>query len=339
MSDVWCVRAGGGMYANNFLNGGFVGIGWREIDEDLGPVRTREQLFAVVRRHYPDLGSGTLLSNYVKEIHRFLFEIKPGDHVIVPTPQVDVLDHGVVDPGPVYFDPSGEDGCPLRHRRPVTWADEPIRLVQLSRAFRDSLHALLAVPANTRRPSLLTVFQVEHGQEFIHAIGRAPVAARTSPPSGREFHGAVLDQVLRLTPAEFERLVTHLLAALDVEEGELEAHPAPGGVVLDARGVMKLPLAARIQVRLRFHRGHPGARLGGELVRELRQHIPFGVQGIFISTADFQPEAAAAAREEGFAPISLVSGDRLADLISQHRDDLPEEIRDRLPPGQAPAGP
>ena len=337
MAKVWCVRAGGGMFAENFLNGGFVGIGWREIDEDLGPLKTREQLFAVVRRHYPDLESGTLLSNYVNEIHRFLFEIRPGDHVIVPSPEVDVLHYGIVDAGPVYYDSTGADGCPLRHRRPVTWADETITLERLSRAFRNSLHALLDVPAHTRMPSLLTVFQVEHGQEFINAIGRAPAAAQASILSGQESHRAVLEQVLRLTSAEFERLVAHLLAALDVEEGELEEHPAQAGVFLDARGVMRLHLVAGIQVRLRFHRGNLGARLGGEIVRELRQYIPFGVHGIFISTADFLPEAAAAAREEGFAPISLVSGDRLAALILQHRGGLPEKIRDRLSLGPAPA--
>jgi restriction system protein len=57
MTNVWCVRAGGGMYAESFLKGGFVGIGWREISEDLGPVKTREQLYSVVRRYFPTIQS------------------------------------------------------------------------------------------------------------------------------------------------------------------------------------------------------------------------------------------------------------------------------------------
>jgi hypothetical protein len=54
MTNVWCVRAGGGIDADNFLSGGFVGIGWRQITEDLGPVRNREQ----------PLGSAALLPGH-----------------------------------------------------------------------------------------------------------------------------------------------------------------------------------------------------------------------------------------------------------------------------------
>jgi restriction system protein len=331
MTSVWCVRSGGGMFAENFLNGGFVGIGWREISEDLGPLKTREQLFGVVRRYFPDIQSGVLLSNYVNEIHRFLFEIKPGDYLIIPSSDTDVLNYGVVDEGPVYYDPTVEDGCPLRHRRPVTWSSEAIRLGQFSPAFRDSIRTLLAVPAHTRMLSLLTVFLVEHEDEFIQAIGRPPAAAvRTRRFTREESHRLVLEQVLGLTPPEFERLVAHLLDALGFEDADLSEGHGPRMDVVDARGSMRLPLPARIQVHARFHRGNLGAHLGAGAVRELRQDIPFGSHGVFVSTADFQPEAAAAAREEGFPRISLVSGDQLAELIIQRWSRLPEEVRDRL---------
>jgi restriction system protein len=103
MTNVWCVRAGGGMYAESFLRGGFVGIGWREISEDLGPVKTREQLYYVVRRYFPTIQSAILLSNYVNEIHRFLFEIQPNDLVIIPSADADLLSYGVVDEGTPYY--------------------------------------------------------------------------------------------------------------------------------------------------------------------------------------------------------------------------------------------
>lgn len=181
MSNVWCVRTGGGIYADNFLRGGFVGIGWREISEDLGPIKTREQLYSVVRRYFPDIQSAILLSNYVDEIHRFLFEIQPNDDVIIPSTDADQLNYGVVDAGTPYYDASGEDGCPLRHRRPVTWAAEPIRLDDFTATFRDSIRTLLDVPAHTRMRSLLTVFMVEHKDEFIRALGRPEVVATVQP--------------------------------------------------------------------------------------------------------------------------------------------------------------
>jgi restriction system protein len=324
------------MFAENFLKGGFVGISWREISEDLGSVATREQLVAVVRRHYPDLQSAILLSNYVSEIHRFLFEIKPGDYVIIPSPEADVLHYGSVDEGPVYYDPSGEDGCPLRHRRSVTWAEEPIHLQTLSRSLRDSIQALLAVPAHTRLPSLLTVFQVEHQEQLIDAIRCSPAAEEPARSStGRTSRRLVLQQVLGLTAQEFEGLVAHLLEALGFEDGKLHELHGPRRAVVDAHGALRLPLPARIPVHARFHRGNLGARIGAAPVRELRQVIPFGAHGIFISTADFDPAATAAASEAGFARISLVNGDQLADLLVRHGSQLPEEIRDRLPLEQA----
>jgi restriction system protein len=319
------------MFAGNFLKGGFVGIGWREIAEDLGPLKTREQLFGVVRRYFPDIQSGILLSNYVNEIHRFLFQIKPGDYLIIPSSDAEVFNYGIVDEGPVYYDPTAEDGCPLRHRRPVTWSGNAFRLGQFSPAFRDSIRTLLAVPAYTRMHSLLTVFLVEHEDEFLQTIGRPPGAAvRARRFTREESHRQVLEQVLRLSPPDFEGLVAHLLAVLGFEDADLGAHHGPRTDLLDACVAMTLPLPARIQVHVRFHRGNLGAHLGAGAVRELRQVIPFGSQGVFVSTADFQPEAVAAAGEEGFPRISLVSGDQLAELIIQHWSRLPEEVRDRL---------
>ncbi|MEA5443796.1 restriction endonuclease [Cyanobium gracile] len=335
MTNVWCVRAGGGMYADNFLRGGFVGIGWREISEDLGPIQTRDQLYAVVRRYFPDIQSAILLSNYVNEIHRFLFEIQPNDHVIIPSADTDLLIHGVVDAGTPYYDPSGDDGCPLRHRRPVTWAAEPIRLDLFSTPFRDSIRTLLTVPAHTRMRSLLTVFMVEHKEEFIRALGQTSMVASDSPATRKESHRIVLEQLMQLTPPDFERLVVHLLDALGFEDWERAEHHGALRDVFDACGEIRLSLPARIRLHARFHRGNLGARIGADAVRELRQFIPFGGHGVYITTADFQPAAVAAAAEEGFARISLVNGQQLADLIARHWTHLPGELRDRLSLEQA----
>ncbi|KEF40748.1 MAG: hypothetical protein ER33_15375 [Cyanobium sp. CACIAM 14] len=336
MTSVWCVRSGGGMYADNFLRGGFVGIGWREIGEDLGPLKDREELFSVVRRYFPEIQSAILLSNYVNEIHRFLFEIKPHDYVIIPSSDAEEIIYGIVDEGPVYYDPTGEDGCPLRHRRPVSWAAERIRLDRLSQPFRDSIRTLLAVPAHTRMRSLLTVFLVEHKEEFLQAIGRADGPAEPPRPVTRkDSHRVVLEQVLQLTAADFDQLVEHLLTALGCEDCRWSREHGPGRDVVDAAAELRLALPARIRVHLRVHRGNLGARVVARDVRELRQFIPFGAHGVFITTADFEPAAAAAAVEEGFPRISLVDGDQLADLIARHWAGLPAGLRERLSLEQA----
>lgn len=336
MTRLWCVRSGGGLYAQDFLKGGFVGIGWREIGEDLGPIRNREELFTLVQRSFPDLQSAILLSNYVNEIHRFRFEIHPGDIVIIPSAEQGLLCHGVVDAGPVYHNPSGEDGCPLGHRRPVTWASEPVQLTECSEAFRDSIRTLLSVPSHSRMHSLLMVFEVEHPEGFIGAIGRGePVAPAqpvvpAQPAAGKAPHRVVLEKLMQLSVPEFERLVLHLLHALGCEDWERMEHHGSLREMFDACGDIRLPLPARIRFHARFQRTNLGAQIGADAVRELRQWIPFGGHGVFLTTADFQPAAAAAASEEGFVRISLVNGQQLAELIARQANHLPGELRDRL---------
>lgn len=86
MTNVWCVRANGGMYAEHFVRGGYAAIGWREIMQDLGHVRTREELYDIFRRSYPDVSSTIVIGNYVGQIARFLLEIAAGDWVRTAAP-------------------------------------------------------------------------------------------------------------------------------------------------------------------------------------------------------------------------------------------------------------
>ena len=58
--------------------------------------------------------------------------------------------------------------------------------------------------------------------------------------------------------------------------------------------------------------------------------IPFGGQGAFITTADYQGAAADVALEAGFPRIGLINGRQLVDLLIEHWSDIPPEFRERL---------
>ncbi len=73
-----------------------------------------------------------------------------------------------------------------------------------------------------------------------------------------------------------------------------------------------------------------GAKVSANTVRQLRQAIPFGGQGAFITTADFQNAAADVALEPGFPRIGLINGRQLVDLLIEHWGDIPPEFRERL---------
>lgn len=65
------------------------------------------------------------------------------------------------------------------------------------------------------------------------------------------------------------------------------------------------------------------AKIKWNTVRRLPQRIPFGGQGAFITTADFQSAAADVALETGFSRIGMVNGRQLLDLLVEHREDIP----------------
>lgn len=73
-----------------------------------------------------------------------------------------------------------------------------------------------------------------------------------------------------------------------------------------------------------------GTKITANTVRQLRQAIPFGGQGAFITTADFQSNVTDVALEAGFPRIGLVNGRQLVDLLIEHWADIPHEFRDRL---------
>lgn len=314
MTRVWCVRANSGAYAEAFVKGGYAAIGWNEIEQDLGAVSSREELYPIVQAAYPKAKSAIVVGNYVGQIARFLLDIAPGDWVITPAADSEWLRYGRVAPGESYYFAAGDDGCPYRHRRRVAWAGERLRRGDLS------------VPLQNTIRSLLSVFEVGQRDEFLAAIGEG------APPSKAaeryDPYRAVLEQVLELDDKEFEILVGHLLTALGFEGSEVTGKSGDGGV--DATGELNVANLAKVKVFVQAKRYKLGAPVSATAVRQLRQAIPFGGQGAFITTADFQKKAADVALEPGFPRIGLVNGRQLVDLLVEHWGDIPADFRERL---------
>lgn len=311
MPDLYCVRADSGTYADHFVRGGYVGIGWTEMDTDLSDVHSRDELYPIVKRGYPDQHSAVVIGNYVGQIARFLLEIKAGDYVITPAADKEWLYFGVVGPDPSYtYDPA-TDGCRYRHRRRVMWDTRRLRRSELSVPFQNSIR------------SLLTVFAVPHKEEFLQAIGA--VAGPTKPE--HDAYRVVLDRLLALDPTEFEVFLTSLLSAIGFE-AEHTGRTGDGGV--DARGDLDIAGMARVKLYLQAKRYRLDARIGANEVKKLRQAIPFGGQGAFITTADYRESAREAATEVGFPRIGLINGRQLVDLLVQYWASIPDEFKQQL---------
>lgn len=313
MTNVWCVRAEFGTYAEAFVQGGYVAIGWLE-DDDLSGITTRDALYPLYKMEYPQDTSNIVIGQQVGQISRFRLEIQPGDFVITPAADTEWLHYGEVKPKGYHY-AAGTDGCPYRHRLLVDWAKKPIKRSSFSVPFQNTIR------------SSLTVFAISQQDEFLAAIGRKDLVS-AAPAVQYNPYLVVLNQVLELDPKEFEILVAHLLTALGFEGSEVTGKTGDGGV--DATGELNVSNLAKVKVFVQAKRYKLDAKVSANTVRQLRQAIPFGGQGAFITTADFQKAAADVALEPGFPRIGLINGRQLVDLLIEHWGDIPEPFQERL---------
>ena len=314
MPEIYCVRAEYGSYAKHFVNGGYIAIGWNNVN-DLSKVKSKEDLYPIYKKAYPEDTSNIVVGQQVGQIARFLFDIEAEDYVITPDADTELLHIGVVQPTPPYFFADGKDGCQYRHRRPVKWLPGTFKRSAFSVPFQNTIR------------SSLTVFFVSQKEHFFEVIGKKELAPH-APKESYDPYRAVLDQLLELNDKEFEILITHLLAAMGFEGAEHTGKSGDGGV--DATGELNVANLAKVKLFVQVKRYKIGTKIAAKDVKALRQSIPSGGQGAFITTADFQNAASDIALESGFPRIGLVNGRQLVDLLVEHWDDIPEDFKNKL---------
>jgi len=314
MSNVWCVRAEFGTYAQQFVTGGYAGIGFIQ-NIDLSSIVSRDELYPIYRSAHPEEQSNVVIGQQVGQIARFLLEIKADDYVLTPAADTEWLHYGKVSSEKTYYVAKPDDGAPYQHRRKITWAKNLLRRADFSVPFQNTIR------------SSLTVFSVSQAEEFLRHIGHA-----TSTPAAQakahDPYESVLTQLMELDPREFEILITHLLTALGFEGSEHTGKSGDGGV--DATGELNVSGLAKVKLYVQAKRYKPDARITARVVRELRQSIPSTGQGAFITTADYQAAAHDIATEPGFPRIGLVNGRQLVDLLIEHWNSIPVAFQEKL---------
>lgn len=311
--NVWVVRADFGKYTGDFVNGGYIAIGWIG-NRDLSEIRNRDELYPIYREAHPDDTSNLVIGQQVGQIARFLLDIKAGDYVITPSTDTEWLHYGEVTDDPVYFWTENDD-CPYPHRRKIEWASRRIKRSEFSIPFQHTIR------------SSLTVFNVSHGQEFLARVGVQGVTI-DGELEINDPDQVVLKQILELDSGEFEILVRDLLVAIGFEDPKVTGKPGDGGV--DVIGELNVSNLAKIEVYVQAKRYKLGTKVKAKTVKELRQSIPHGGQGAFITTAAYQEKAEDVATETGFARIGLIDGHKLVDLLVEHWKSIPKDFRDKL---------
>lgn len=312
MPNLYCIRAEFGKYTDCFLKGGYVAIGWL-LDDNLSSIQSKDEIKQLYINAYPEDKSNYVIGQQVGQIGRFLFDLKIGDYVITPDINPEKICWGIIENGDYYN--KLDNKCQYPHRKKVKWNKESIQRNRFSVPFQNSIR------------SSLTIFSIEDKNDFFQVIGKNELVEEKEARIHQTTNEVILNKILELDAVEFEHLVTNLLTVLGFEARHT-GKVGDGGV--DATGELDIYGIAKIQLYVQVKRYKCGSRINKKDVKALRQNIPTGSQGAFITTADFQKEALDIAIEPGYPRIGTINGDQLVDILVEKWDELPLDLRERL---------
>lgn len=121
--NYWLVRTNSGEYYQEFFLDNFVAIGWNEFN-DLDYLNSKNDSFIVeqIRKKYPNEDKPRHVLN---QIRRFVFEMKQGDIVLIPSKGSTHVSFGKVitnvEIANINEDEIEEGVCPFQKRRKVKW--------------------------------------------------------------------------------------------------------------------------------------------------------------------------------------------------------------------------
>ena len=105
---LWLVRAGKyGEYEKRFIDENRIYLTWGGLSHDLGALKSRGQLRALLEKVYADAPKGRITNN-LGQIWAFSHGIASGDWIILPSKQKPAI-HVAEVKGDYTFDPEGDD--------------------------------------------------------------------------------------------------------------------------------------------------------------------------------------------------------------------------------------
>ncbi len=114
-----------------------------------------------------------------------------------------------------------------------------------------------------------------------------------------------------MTPAAFEGLVGALLSHIGFADVEVTKLSGDDGI--DVRGTLVVGEAIRTRMAVQVKRWRMNVQ--SPTVQQLRGSLGAHDQGLIITTSDFSSGAREEAEKADRAPVALMSGDQLVDLL------------------------
>lgn len=160
---------------------------------------------------------------------------------------------------------------------------------------------------------------------------KAAQAAGADPELGEEGSDVEADDwreelvqlLLEMDPTAFEHLAKRLLRAAGFINATVTGGAGDGGI--DGVGVYRLSLVSfPVYFQCKRYKG----AVGPEKVRDFRGAMQGrGDKGLLITTGSFTAEAKREATRDGAPPIDLIDGERLCELLKEHRLGVETKVK------------
>ena len=152
---------------------------------------------------------------------------------------------------------------------------------------------------------------VRHARSFSPADSEPDAGEAAGEGTWKE---RLLDQLMAMAPAAFERLARRLLREADFDSVNVTGQSGDGGI--DGLGVYRLGLVSfPVFFQCKRYRGS----VGPSAVRDFRGAMAGrGDKGLLITTGSFTADAKKEATRDGAPPIDLIDGDRLCELLKRY---------------------
>jgi restriction system protein len=221
-------------------------------------------------------------------------------------------------------------GSEIRYR--LAWSRTYLKGMGL---LENSARAVWALTDKGRDPSLDEATVLKLHSEYATQLRirqRARKAERDREPAAgdqaaqepaRDWREELLDALLAMPPAGFERLAQRLLREAGFISATVMGRSGDGGI--DGLGVYRLSLVSfPVYFQCKRYRGS----VGPGVVRDFRGAMAGrGDKGLLITTGSFTGDAKREATRDGAPPIDLIDGDGLCELLKQYELGVKTTVR------------
>ncbi|MFL6260426.1 MAG: restriction endonuclease [Thermoanaerobaculia bacterium] len=201
----------------------------------------------------------------------------------------------------------------------AAWARNYLKNFGLIENSDRGVWALTPEGAKTQRvDEKLVVREVQRRQREAREAEDGETASDVEDARPRDFswHSHLLQLLLDIPPAAFERLCQRILREAGFIEVEVKGRSGDGGI--DGFGILRLGgfISFNVLFQSKRHRGN----IGPDVVRDFRgAMVGRADMGLIITTASFTRDARKEATRDGAPPIDLIDGEQLVEKLKDLR--------------------